>query len=117
LTDEELEHALPVQWISKEARFKIIDAMLATRSTTELARVLGISPAAVRKYIKRVAHPSDAVLARALASTEMYEKPVIMEIIIDDILEALKRLYNSVDEKYKGVIKEKISAIIGAKLC
>lgn len=117
MADEELEHTLPVQWISKEARFKIIDAMLSTRSTTELARVLGVSPAAVRKYIKRTAHPSDTVLTKALASTEMYEKPVIMEIIINDILEALRRLYNSADEKYKGIIKEKISAIIGAKLC
>jgi len=115
--DDALETEFPVHWISKEARYKIIDIMLSTRSITELARVLGISPTAVRKYVKRIAHPSDTVLARAIEQAEMYEKAAIIEVIINDLLEAVAKLYKSVDDKYKEEIRERLATILGAGIC
>ncbi|MEM0225085.1 MAG: helix-turn-helix domain-containing protein, partial [Desulfurococcaceae archaeon] len=56
------DNQFPVHWVSKNARYRIIELMLSTRSITELARVLGVSPTAVRKYIKRISHPSDEIL-------------------------------------------------------
>lgn len=102
----------PVHWISKEARAKIVELMLSTRSIIELSRDLGISPTAVRKYVKRLTHPSDEVLYRALKSLAPYEVDTAINIIIDDMLEALRRLYNSVDNKYKQIIRNKVYDII-----
>lgn len=103
----------PVHWVSKDARYKVIEFMLSTRSITELARILGISPTAVRKYIKRLSHPSDEIFARALEQAAPYEKDTIVSIVVDDLLEALKKLYNAVSEQHKREIREKISSIIG----
>lgn len=107
------ESSLPIHWISKNARYKIIELMLSTRSITELARVLGVSPTAIRKYIKRYAHPSDEVLATAIKQAGMYERDAILDIVIEDLVEAINRLYKSVDKKHKEEIKKQISRIIG----
>lgn len=104
----------PVHWISKEARYKIIELMLSTRSVTELARVLAISPTAVRKYIKRISHPSDEVLARAISLSAAYERDAIISIVIDDLMEAINRLYNFVDDKHKQEIKSRLLNVIGS---
>ncbi|MEM4718274.1 MAG: helix-turn-helix domain-containing protein [Desulfurococcaceae archaeon] len=105
---------LPIHWVSKNARHKIIELMISTRSITELARVLGVSPTAIRKYIKRQANPSDEVLAVAIKHAGMYEKDAILTIIINDLLEAIYKLYTSVDEKHKDEIKKQLSRIIGS---
>lgn len=103
----------PVHWISKDARYKIIELMLSTRSITELARILGISPTAVRKYVKRLSHPSDEILARAIEQAAPYEKDVIISIVIDDLIEALGKLYGAVSDQHKKIIREKLSSTIG----
>ncbi|MEL9999938.1 MAG: helix-turn-helix domain-containing protein [Desulfurococcaceae archaeon] len=103
----------PVHWVSKDARYKIVEFMLSTRSITELARILGISPTAVRKYVKRLSHPSDEILTRAIEQAAPYEKDTVIAIIIDDLVEALKKLYNSVDERHRRELKEKLSSLTG----
>jgi len=102
----------PAQWVSKEARYKIIELMLSTRSLTELSKALGVTPTAVRKYIKRSAHPSDEVLLKAIEALAPYEKDTAMSIIISDLVEAIKALYESVDEKYKNEIRSRLAEII-----
>jgi len=102
----------PVHWISKEARYKLIELMLNTRSLTELAKTLGVTPTAVRKYIKRSAHPSDEVLLKAIEALAPYEKDVAMSIIISDLVGAIKALYESVEDKYKAEIKSKLAEIV-----
>ena len=104
---------LPVHWISREARYKIIEHMISTRTITELARILGISPTAVRKYINRISYPSDEVVLRAIISSAMYERDAVMAIIIDDLIETISRLYDKVEEKYRREIKNKLLGIIG----
>ncbi|MEM4481796.1 MAG: helix-turn-helix domain-containing protein [Desulfurococcaceae archaeon] len=105
----------PVHWISKDARYKIIELMLSTRSITELARILAVSPTAVRKYTKRISHPSDEVLAKAIESSATYERDTIISILINDLVEAIDRLYRLVDERHKQEIKAKLSSIIGSQ--
>jgi predicted transcriptional regulator len=102
----------PVHWVSKEARYKLIELMLSTRSLTELAKILGVTPTAVRKYIKRSAHPSDEVLLKAIESLAPYEKDQAMSIIISDLLGAVKALYENVEDKYRAEIKSKLAEII-----
>jgi predicted transcriptional regulator len=113
----EEESEFPVHWVSKEARYRIIDLMLSTRSIIELARVLGVSPTAVRKYVKRISHPSDVVLAKAINAAEIYERESIIKIVIDDLIEALSRLYKSVDDRQREVIKSKLSKTLGVRIC
>lgn len=110
---EESVTEFPVHWISKDARYKIIEFMLSTRSVTELARELGISPTAVRKYIKRVSHPSDEVLARALSALAPYEMDVVLDIITEDLVSAVKRLYTVVNDNHKEIIRKKFREALG----
>lgn len=99
----------PIHWLSKEARFKIIDLLLSTRSIRQLAEELGISTTAVRKYINRKTHPSDNTVERALEIMAPYEEEKLVKIIIDDLAEALKRLYESIDKRvYKEYLLNKL---------
>jgi len=103
---------LSLHWVSKSARAKLIELMLSTRSIIELSRDLGISPTAIRKYIKGKAYPSDEILQRALEKLAPYETEEAMKIIINDLIESLRNLYNSVDEKYRELIREYLKSII-----
>ncbi len=105
---EEKALLIPVEWLSKEARFKIIETLISTRSLVDLARNLGVTPTAIRKYLKRDTHPSDEVIRRALAIMKPYEEEKIYTIIIQDILSALKMLYESLDETYRNRIQKMI---------
>jgi predicted transcriptional regulator len=108
------ENQFPVHWVSKSARYRVIELMLSTRSITELARVLGVSPTAVRKYVKRLSHPSDEIMATAIQRAEAYERDAIISLIIEDLAEAINKLYNAVDEKHKKEIREKLARILGS---
>ncbi len=87
-----------VYWLSKEARYKIIDLMLTTRSMKQLARELGITPPAISKYLSRQTHPSDKTMAKALSAASPYEREKILEIIIEDILNAIEVLFRNLEE-------------------
>jgi len=111
-TSRETTSKFPVHWISKEARYKLVELMLSTRSLTELAKALGVTPTAVRKYVKRTAHPSDEILVKALEALAPYERDSAMSIIINDLVGAIKALYESVEEKYKAEIRSKLAEIV-----
>ncbi|WP_042667213.1 helix-turn-helix domain-containing protein [Desulfurococcus amylolyticus] len=100
------EASMSLHWVSKDVRARLIELMLSTRSIIELSRDLGISPTAIRKYLKREAYPSDEVLQRAVEKLAPYEVDEAMRIIITDLLESLRNLYNSVNEKHKEYIRE-----------
>ncbi|MEM0368246.1 MAG: helix-turn-helix domain-containing protein [Desulfurococcaceae archaeon] len=107
------DNQFPVHWVSKNARYRIIELMLSTRSITELARVLGVSPTAVRKYIKRISHPSDEILSVAIKHAETYEKEAIMALIIEDLMDSISKFYNAIDEKHKNELREKLAKTLG----
>ncbi|AFK51578.1 hypothetical protein TCELL_1155 [Thermogladius calderae 1633] len=85
-------------WVSREARLKIIDVLLSSRSIKQLASELGVSPTAVRKYVYRRAYPDDEVISRALSILAPYEKERVYEVLIEDILSSVKTLITMIDD-------------------
>jgi predicted transcriptional regulator len=79
--------------ISKQARSEIIKIMLRGRSQRELARLLGITPPAVIKYLRETTHPSDEVICRALSVASVSELIEIKDIIINDLIKSLTDAY------------------------
>jgi transcriptional regulator with XRE-family HTH domain len=105
--------SLPVHWLSKDARFRIIDLLLSTRSIRQLAEELGVSTTAIRKYLNRKTHPSDETLVKAINIMAPYEEERLIRIIIDDLVEAIKRLYGSLNKDvYKKYLVRKLREVI-----
>ena len=104
---------LPVHWLSKEARFRIIDVMLSTRTVNGLAEELGLSRSIIRKYVNRETHPSDEVMARIFQICKPYEEGRIIRIAIDDLVEAVKRLGEGLEnDEYRKYLVEKLREVL-----
>ena len=104
------------KWVSKDARYKVIEVLVSTRSIKALASELGVSRAAINKYLKRITHPSDETLARALDMVEEYERKRILQILIDDMLEALSIISREIkelnDREAKRMFVERLLKIV-----
>lgn len=104
------------KWVSKDARYKVIEVLVSTRSIKTLASELGVSRTAINKYLKRITHPSDETLARALDMVEEYERKRILQILIDDMLEALSIISREVkelnDKEAKRMFVERLLRIV-----
>jgi len=108
-----LEGLIPVHWLSKEARFKIIDVMLSTRTANSLAAELGLSRSAIRKYINRETHPSDEVMQQIFQVCKPYERDRIVRIAIDDLIEAIKMLSKSIENsEQRKYLAEKLREVL-----
>ncbi len=113
VNENNVENKLPVHWLSKNARYKIIDIMLSTRSIRQLAEELGVSSTAIRKYISRKTHPSDETMYRVIKIMAPYEEERLITIMIDDIIEAVKRLYTSLEkEEYRKYLLTKLKEVL-----
>jgi len=102
-----------VHWISKEARYRIIELLLTTRSVRQLANELGVSATAVKKYIERKTHPSDTTMVKLLTILAPYEQDKVYELIINDLFDALARLVELVkdNEQLLNMIREKLKEV------
>ena len=87
-----------VHLLGKEARRRILLVLLESRSYRGLAAELGVTPAAVAKYMRGETHPSDRVLARALKTAEPEELEDIADIIVKDLVSGLEDLVEWVIE-------------------
>ncbi len=76
--------------LSKDARRRIIEVMLASRSQRGLAEDLGITPAAVNKYLTGKTHPSDRVLERIIEIASREEAMEISRIIAEDLAKGIE---------------------------
>lgn len=105
---------LPIHWLSKEARFRIIELMSNTRSIKELAEQLEVSRTMIRKYLSRKTHPSDLVLEKALNHVAEYEKEAIVKIVIDDIVNAVELLRNTIvdNERCVEYLKYRLNEVL-----
>ncbi len=83
-----------VHRLSKKARRRILDVMLSRRPLRELAEILEVTPAAIAKYKSGATHPSDEVLIRLFENASDSEVEELVEIAIDDLIEALDSLCN-----------------------
>lgn len=109
-----IRNKIPVHWLSKEARFRIIDHLLTTRSVKELAEELGLSRSAIRKFINRETHPSDEVMERIFNILRDYEFEHVILIVIDDILKAFEMLSSALSEgsdKYRDILINKFREV------
>ena len=76
--------------LSKNARRRIIEVLASTRSQRDLAEDLGVTPAAVNKYLSGATHPSDRVLAKAISVATRTEIEEISMIIAEDLIGGLE---------------------------
>ncbi len=79
-----------VHLLGKEARSKIIAVLASSRSYNELSELLGVSTAAISKYLRGKTHPSDSVMIRAIELADYNEKEVIADIIINELGNGLR---------------------------
>ncbi|MFP3201052.1 MAG: helix-turn-helix transcriptional regulator [Sulfolobus sp.] len=97
--------------LSKEARRKIIEILLENRSRKELAEELGLSPAAITKFLNGITHPSDETIEKALEIASEDEKREIINVILNDIMLSLEEFVNELNveveelERVKKVIQ------------
>ena len=76
--------------LGKDARRRIVEVMLTSRSQRGLADELGVTPAAINKYMSGKTHPSDAVLERILEIANRDELIEISRIIAEDLIHSLE---------------------------
>ncbi len=79
-----------VRALSPGARRRILQVLLERRSYRELAAQLGVSPAAIVKYLSGRAAPRDDVVARALMAAEPDEAEDLAAIILGDLSEVIE---------------------------
>jgi len=80
--------------LSKDARLRIVRLLYDNvRTMRKLAEILGVTPPAVIKYMRGVAHPSDRVVCRAIEVASEIDPALlydIKDIIRDDVLSSLE---------------------------
>jgi len=79
-----------VHLLGKEARSKIIAVLASNRSYNELSELLGVSTAAISKYLRGRTHPSDSVMIRAIEFADYDEKEMIADIIMNELGNGLR---------------------------
>lgn len=93
--------------LSKEARTRIIELLLQKRSKKELAEELGLSPAAITKFLNNTTHPSDETIEKAFKIATDREKREIIDIILDDLLESLEEFVEETNIMGRKILKIK----------
>jgi len=78
-----------VHLLGKESRQKIIEILANERGVRELANELGVTPAAVSKYLSGLTHPSDIVLEKAISIANDDEIVRIAKIVSEEFIEGL----------------------------
>ncbi|WP_292319557.1 helix-turn-helix domain-containing protein [Caldisphaera sp.] len=78
-----------VHLLGKESRQKIIQILANERGVRELANELGVTPAAVSKYLSGLTHPSDIVLEKAISIANEEEITSIVKVVSDEFIEGL----------------------------
>lgn len=81
-----------IHLLSKEARIRIIELALRNRSARELADELGVSPAAISKYMSRQMHPSDETMKRLFHILGDDELEEAYTIALEDLVEGIEEL-------------------------
>ncbi|PMP90312.1 MAG: transcriptional regulator [Caldisphaera sp.] len=78
-----------VHLLGKESRQKIIQILANERGVRELANELGVTPAAVSKYLSGLTHPSDIVLEKAISIANEEEITSIVKVVSDEFIDGL----------------------------
>jgi len=71
--------------LSKEGRRKIIEVLVSERGEREAAELLGVSKAALSKFLSGKTHPRDTLIEKAIEIAEGEEREKIILIIAEDL--------------------------------
>jgi predicted transcriptional regulator len=93
--------------LGKDARRRIIGVLLESRSYREAAELLGVTPAAIAKYMSGRTHPSDRVVLRALRVAAPEERREIAQIIVEEFMEGLESLVDWLLEE--GIVDRRLA--------
>ena len=96
-----------VHLLGKEARRKIIERLASSKGVRKLADELGITPAAVSKYLRGQTHPSDRVIMKAIETLEPDDALEVSKIIEEELLSGLEDYIEWAAEK--GVVDPRLS--------
>lgn len=81
-----------IHMLGKPARRAIIELYLTRYSISELSQFLGVSKAAITKYVKGETHPSDSVLKKMLEIEDSELKKRIINIIVEELVTAFSEV-------------------------
>ena len=103
-----------IHLLSKEARLKLIELALSHRSAKELAEELGVSPAAISKYMSGRMHPSDDTIRKLFRILDPGEHVRAYTIILEDLAYGIEELLEYVsangvdvmsDREFQSIVK------------
>ncbi len=96
-----------VHLLGKDARRRVVERLAASRGVRKLAAELGVTPAAISKYLRGETHPSDRVIERALESASPEEALEVSHIVAEELLGGIKDYIEWASEK--GVLDPKLA--------
>ncbi|MCE4618465.1 MAG: hypothetical protein F7C37_03390 [Desulfurococcales archaeon] len=105
--------------IKPETRRKIIEILTSELSYRQVARSLGVTAAAIHKYITGKSTPRDEVVKRAIDLAAELGLTEVGDLILEDIATELEALLKTLAEKdlASAAHVSKLSSIVGrAKL-
>ncbi len=85
-----------IHTLSKEARRRIIEEAVKEYGKKELAEMLGVSKAAISKYLSEKTHPSDEVLRKLFRVCDEKLKKKLILIVIDELASVIEELRNEI---------------------
>jgi transcriptional regulator with XRE-family HTH domain len=94
--------------LDRETRKKIIETIVLKRGGKKVAEDLGVSKAAISRYLKGEIFPSDKILSKIFEISDKEEREKISIIIgeyIVDLLKEYKNLFSSLEKDtiYKDI--------------
>ena len=93
-----MEKCSGVSILSADTRRRIIEQLALNLSYRQLANSLGVSPAAIYKYLSGKSTPRDEVICRALALAGDLGLTEIGELILEDLARELEGLLDKLIE-------------------
>jgi len=104
-----------VERLGRSGRLALLEVAAKKRTYRDLARIMGVSPAAVSKYMSGRMAPSDAAVARLLESLDADEAREAALLILNYLAEGLKDFLQWASSK--GLIKpvEAERILLGAR--
>ena len=106
-----------IHMLGKPARRAIIELYLTRYSSSELSQFLGVSKAAITKYVKGETHPSDSVLKKMLDIDDKELKKKIINIIVEELITAFAELARLSSREIGEDYTEHLEQVICKRFC
>ena len=87
-----------IHMLGKQARLRIVELLVERRGVRAAAELLGVSPAAVSKFLNGDTAPSDKVVARAFMNAGPGELEEMLHIALEEFLRGAYSLAAWIDE-------------------